>query len=199
VLAFVLRDRLNLKADVTSNFLTVTLHLFPTRLPKHLQRLLSVYTSSFFSLPIKRADGTELSFEDVVRQLDEDTISYGIGIGSSISEDLQISFRIEKAKYDKAIAFARDLLFHSVFATERLIVTASKNVQSLPSEKREGNDVASSASRLLIDDEKKSLNAAMGLLFRSEHDVKLAQRLKDEPQAVVKELEELRAKRELLA
>jgi Zn-dependent M16 (insulinase) family peptidase len=130
----------------------------------------------------------------VVRRLDEDTLSYGIDIGGSVSEDLSFAFRIEKSKYAQAIAFARDLLFHSVFDVERLVVAASKNVQGLPAEKREGNDVAASAAQMLITDERKSINATMGLLYRSEHDVKVLQMLKEEPEAVVRDLEELRTR-----
>lgn len=80
-----------------------------------------MYLSSFFSLPITRADGTKLSHEDVIKQLDNDTVAYDIslGVGGYFSELLRIGLKVETAQYATAIAWIRDLLYSSYFDIER--------------------------------------------------------------------------------
>lgn len=109
--------------DINSNFIEININLFApssaAALPAHLRALLPIYLDSFFSLPITRADGTELSFDEVVRALDAETLSYSIDIRSPLQEGLSLRIKVAKDKYPIAIAWARDLLFGSRFAIER--------------------------------------------------------------------------------
>lgn len=151
-----------------------------------------LYMSSFFSLPVKRSNGQHLSFEQVVKALDEETIEYDTNIGGTTFEDFEISFRVKKTNYEAAIAWLYDLLHNSVFDVERLAITMAKNLQSLPSEKREGSTVASSALLRLTTDSEKSLRIHTDLLNRNSSEPQLSERLKENPQQVVVDLEDLR-------
>jgi hypothetical protein len=84
-------------------------------------RYIPVYLSSFFSLPVTRADGIRLSHEDVVKQLDNDTVAYGItlGLGGYFSEMLRPSLKVETAQYATGIAWLRDLLYSAHFDLDR--------------------------------------------------------------------------------
>ena len=175
-------------------------------MPAHLVPLITLYLSSFFSLPVMR-DGKRVAFEDAIKQLDLDTISYGIRFGST-PEDLTISVQVHKSKYAIAVGWLRDLLHSSVFDPSRCVrcgpcladrirlkVVASKAVQSLPAEKRDGDEVATCAEYLLTSDDSKSVQLGENLLKRIETEPVLLGRLSSEPKAVVAELEELRSHR----
>jgi hypothetical protein len=70
---------------------------------------------------VKRQSGEHLSHEEVVDQLDEQTVSYevGLGISARFPETLRITIRVEVAKYELAVAWLRDLLHGSKFTKER--------------------------------------------------------------------------------
>lgn len=82
---------------------------------------MSAYLSSFFSLPVQRQSGIRLSHEEVINQLDNETVSYetGLGISGSFSETFRISIKVETAQYENAIAWLKDLVYGAEFNEER--------------------------------------------------------------------------------
>lgn len=80
---------------------------------------MTLYTSSFHSLPLIETDGTRVPYDEVVKLLDTETVDYGIAFGSALTEQLEISIKVEKDKYKQAIVWLRKLLFASEFSTER--------------------------------------------------------------------------------
>lgn len=108
--------------DINSNFIEISIILFPSpSAPSSVLALLPIYIDSFFSLPVTRADGTQLSFEDVVTKLDEETLSYSIDIGSPLQEGLTLKIKVAKEKYKEAVAWLRDLLLGSTFSVDRFV------------------------------------------------------------------------------
>ena len=87
-------------------------------------RYIQPYIGSFFSLPVKRRSGERLSHEEVVDQLDEQTVFYDVdpGISGMFAETLQVTIRVELAKYELAVAWLRDLLYGSEFTKERSVL-----------------------------------------------------------------------------
>lgn len=85
------------------------------------RRYVFIYLSSFFSLPVKRANGEYLTHEQVVNKLDNDTVQYDAGLGNSsrFTELLHVTIRVRTAEYEIAIAWLKDLLYGSVFDKER--------------------------------------------------------------------------------
>lgn len=175
---------------VQSNFIEVSIFLEAANLPAK-RELLNLYMNTFHSLPIER-DGRTLPFEEVVKLLDTETVDYDISFGSGLSEQIEVSIRVEKDKYTTAISWLRDLLFGSQFDESRLKIVAKKLAQNLPSEKREGLSVATGVFRELTQDAGASAGLAMGLIARLKSSPAIVERLKAEPQAVVKDMEELR-------
>lgn len=82
--------------------------------------------------------------------------------------------------------------------TCRLEVTIAKLVQELPQRKRDGDTVARAVSDSLLFEESKSTAASNGLLRQLEFLPELAAKLKEDPDSVVKDLEEFRAIRQSL-
>lgn len=101
---------------VQTNFVHLTLILGTESVPVHLRPLLSVYLENFFNSPVLR-NGKRLEFEHVIMDLEKDTISYGIEPGSRLGnpEVLTIQFQVEAEKYETAIQWLKDLLFHGIF------------------------------------------------------------------------------------
>jgi hypothetical protein len=86
-------------------------------------RYIQTYINSFFSLPVKRQSGERLSHEEVVDQLDDQTVSYDVtlGVSGKFAETLRVSIRVEVAKYELAVAWLKDLLYGSEFTKERSV------------------------------------------------------------------------------
>jgi hypothetical protein len=72
---------------------------------------------------VKRQSGEHLSHEEVVDQLDDQTVSYEVSLGTSggFAETLRVTIRVEVAKYELAVAWLRDLLYGSKFTKERSV------------------------------------------------------------------------------
>merc|ERR1719359_393981 len=106
---------------VQSNFIEVCIYFDAAALPVS-RELLPVYLESLFSLPLTKADGTKVPYEEVVAQLDTETVDYGVHFGSGLSEQIEVNIKVEKDKYHTAIRWLRDLLFHTELDVARLRV-----------------------------------------------------------------------------
>ena len=102
--------------NVTSNFVGIILLISTESIPVERRALLAVYLENFFNTPVMR-DGVRIEFEQVVAELEKDTVGYGIGLASWMDapENITISFRIEPEKYEVAIKWLRELMWDSVF------------------------------------------------------------------------------------
>ncbi|KAL8292284.1 hypothetical protein RQP46_001750 [Phenoliferia psychrophenolica] len=153
---------------IQSNFIEISIVLFAG--PESDRALVPLYLDTFFSLPVTRADGTKLAFEEVVAKLDAETLSYSIDINSPLQEGVTLRIKVSK---------------------EKLKIATTKAIQNLPSEKRSGSDVAYSTYRQIIT-EPKSTNLSMNLLNRADFLPAFRARLDDEPDVVVAEFEAFR-------
>jgi Zn-dependent M16 (insulinase) family peptidase len=81
------------------------------------------YISAFFSLPVVRHNGVRLTHEEVVNELDDDTVKYKakLGISGYFTNTFRVTIKVEKARYETAVAWLRDLLYGSVFDKERCV------------------------------------------------------------------------------
>lgn len=101
---------------IQSNFIHLSLILGTESVPILLRPLLSIYLENFFSSPVLR-NGKRVEFEQIVMDLEKDSVGYGIESGSNLgnSEILVIRFQAEAEKYDTAIRWIKDLLFNGIF------------------------------------------------------------------------------------
>ena len=76
---------------------------------------------------MKRQSGECLSHEEVVDQLDDQTVFHEVNVGNSggFTETLRVTIRVEVAKYELAVAWLRDLLYGSEFTKERYVLFPS--------------------------------------------------------------------------
>lgn len=178
---------------IKSNFITIFISLSPPDLPAELFPLLPTYINSFFSLPVNRKDGSRLAYDEVVHQLDTQTVEYDINLGYPISQTLEIYMKVEKSKYPTAVSWLGDLLWRSEFDVDRLRINTTKTLQTIPSRKREGSDV----SAALYDEMTYSADLApmtSNNLFKQESTLPLVlEKLKSDPESLVKQMEQLRS------
>ncbi|KAI0788552.1 Metalloenzyme, LuxS/M16 peptidase-like protein [Abortiporus biennis] len=178
---------------VHSDFVTVEAFISLADLPNDIRPLLSIYLSSFFSLPVTTSTGEVLSHEEVVNRLDKDTVGYevNLGLGNAFSDSLHVTIKVELDAYESAVAWLRDLLYGSQFDVDRLQVNVAKIQQSLPELRRDGSTVlASVASNALYDET--STSRAGGILPQLDAIPKFAKQLQDSPEEAVKVFEEIR-------
>ncbi|KAF8271486.1 Metalloenzyme, LuxS/M16 peptidase-like protein [Lactarius quietus] len=178
---------------VKSDFVSVHAYLSLSKLPSHLRPYIHTYRYSFFSLPVKRQSGERLSHEEVVDQLDDQTVSYEVDLGVSgrFAETLRVTIRVEVAKYELAVAWLRDLLYGSEFAKERLQITVAQMQQALPGLKRDGSNVLSSVSSELLY-AANSTTRASWVLIQSDFIPTLAEKIQSSPEEVSKSFEDIR-------
>ncbi|THH28068.1 hypothetical protein EUX98_g6115 [Antrodiella citrinella] len=178
---------------VQSDFVSVHAYFSLAKLPDRLRPLISTYLSSLFSLPVTRSNGEHLTHEEVVNQLDNDTVSYevSLGVNGAFAETLRVTIKVEVSNYESAVAWLKDLVYGSEFTKDRLQVTVAKILQSLPELKRDGSTVLSSVSASLLSSEQ-STSRAGGVLPQAEFIPKLAAQLQEFPEEAVKDLQEIR-------
>lgn len=89
---------------IPSSFVRLEVILNTHSIPVEIRPLLNIYISSFFELPVQR-NGQRTEFEEIVKQLEKDTIDYSIesatGLGNP--ELLRIRMKVEPDKYETAI------------------------------------------------------------------------------------------------
>jgi Zn-dependent M16 (insulinase) family peptidase len=104
---------------IPSNFVHCNITVSTAGVAQELKPLLAVYLLNFFNTPILR-DGSKIEFEQVVMELEKDTVVYDIDTGSSVgnAEILYIRMVVEAEKYKTAIQWICDMMFSSVFDEE---------------------------------------------------------------------------------
>ncbi|KAK4688517.1 presequence protease, partial [Tremellales sp. Uapishka_1] len=150
--------------------------------------------SAFFSLGVQRADGTVLSHEEVVNQLNDFTVSQSVSwdVRGSFAELFGVGLKVEKAQYEEAVAWIRDLVSGSIFSKDRLSVIVAQQFQELPQQKRSGSSIARAYVNDLAFDRKKSPSEACSLLNLLEFLPVVKDLLESDPDEVIRRMEAAR-------
>ncbi|EDO00209.1 hypothetical protein SS1G_03069 [Sclerotinia sclerotiorum 1980 UF-70] len=177
---------------VPTNFVHLSLHFGTSEIPLEHRPLLSLFIDNFFDTPILR-DGKRVEFEQVVTELEHDTIKYEMRGGSSLgdAEGLMIQFRVEREKYETAIEWIRTMMFDSIFDASRLSTAVTKILADIPDNKRDGNNMLYTADGILHMSNESSMKARTTLV-KSVYMKRLKKLLKKEPETVIGWLESLR-------
>ena len=101
---------------IPSSFVHINLLINTEPIPISLRPLLSIYLENFFSTPIQR-NGQRVEFEQVVMELEKDTVGYSIGSATDLgnAEVLRVLFQVEASKYETAIEWLKTMLWKSIF------------------------------------------------------------------------------------
>ncbi|KAF2222164.1 putative zinc metalloprotease [Elsinoe ampelina] len=174
---------------IPSKFVRMKLVMSTGPVPTHLKPLISLYIYNFFATPIMR-DGKKISFEDVVMELERDTVGFAMNYGPSHSELLQVTFEVEQDKYATAIKWIRTMLYDFVFDEERLLASLTKILADIPDEKRSGSSM-NSATEYMVEYKRDSIVRATSTLVKAKYLRRIKAKMLKEPQEVIKQLNEL--------
>ncbi|KEF50841.1 uncharacterized protein A1O9_13105, partial [Exophiala aquamarina CBS 119918] len=177
---------------IPSNFARVELMVSTENLPDELRPLLSVYMESFFGLPLRRGKDI-IRFEDVILELERDTVSYAIDLAIKLGnvEGLHISFHVEIEKYNVAIRWLSEFLYHAVFDEERLKAINTRLLADVPDAKRSGDGMLT-AVHFMTHLARKSIRRARSPLVKALYLKCIKRLLETDPDEVVRRLEQLR-------
>lgn len=178
--------------DVPSNFVHLTVLLGTSEVAVEHLPLLPLFLDNFFNTPIMR-DGTRVDFEQVVTELEQDTIGYSIMSGGRAGnpEGIAICFQIEPEKYAAAINWLSVLMFDSQFDEVRLKASLTKLIADVPEAKRSGNQMMGAVD-VMIHLEQRSSVRAQNTLVKAVYLKRLKKMLEKEPKTVISWLEALR-------
>lgn len=176
---------------IRSNFAYITILIGTESVPVHLRPLLSIYVENFFAAPMLR-DGKKIEFEQIIMELERDTVGYSMQSGQRLgnSETLSVQLQVEVEKYKAAIQWIRDLMFSSIFDLERIKTTVSRLLAEIPDEKRDGSDMANSVDEMLITTQA-AISRARGTLVRAVYLKRVKHLLEREPETIIDQLKEI--------
>jgi Zn-dependent M16 (insulinase) family peptidase len=179
--------------DMQSNFAYITLVLGTEAIPVPVRPLLAIYIEIFFSMPMSWK-GTKISFEQVITELERDTVGYEIksGAGLGNSETITIKLQVEAEKYQTAIQWLRRLMWSSVFDLERIKATTTRLLADIPEHKRDGESMVTSIE-LMIGTAHSSTARACDTLVKAVYLKWINGLLEKEPQTVIDQLKEVNA------
>lgn len=178
---------------IESNFAHIVLVLGTEVVPIQQRPLLAIYMENFFSAPMLRA-GKVIAFEQVLMELERDTVGYDMESGSKVgnSETLAIRMEVEIEKYETAIRWLKDLMSRSIFDVERIKATTARLLADIPDEKRDGSNMASSVE-LMIGTTPSSAARACNTLIKAAYLKRVKHILAEDPQVILNQLKDINA------
>ncbi|KAJ5610458.1 hypothetical protein N7510_007177 [Penicillium lagena] len=177
---------------ISSSFVQLSVLISAKSVPVQLRPLLAVYTEAFFSIPVQR-DGKTIDFEEVIVELERDTVGYGMEGARSLgnSEMLRVSFQVELEKYNTAIAWIQELCWNSIFDVERLRAITTRLLADVPDSKRSGDDMLA-AVHVMVHYGEESIVRARSTLVKARYLKRVKRLLAEQPDSIVSRMEEIR-------
>ena len=177
---------------VQSNFVQIVMVLGTEVVPVPLRPLLAIYMDNFFNTPMIR-NGKKIGFEQMIMELERDTVDYGMESGQAIGnpETITIKLQVEVEKYQTAIQWLRDLIFSSIFDIERIRSITTRLLAEVPDEKRGGEDMCY-AAELMIGTAPSSITRACSTLVGAVQLKRVKLLLKRNPDVILDNLEDIR-------
>lgn len=178
--------------SVPTNFVHITLHIGTSDIPLKYKPLMPLFSDNFFNTPIIR-DGKRIDFEQVVMELEKDTIEYGMSSGSRLgdTESITLSMQVEPEKYATAVQWFKTMMFDAVFDVTRLKASISKQLADIPEAKRDGRTMATEVE-MAIHNDPSAMLVAKRTLVKAVYLKRLKKLLEKEPETVVSWFEEVR-------
>ncbi|KAK3067099.1 hypothetical protein LTR53_016236, partial [Teratosphaeriaceae sp. CCFEE 6253] len=168
---------------IQSNFVRISLSMCTTSIPTELKPLLTLYLMNFFTTPVLRG-AKRIEFEDVVLDLEKETVSYQASNERGNSDMICIHFQAEVERYESIIAWLKTMLFEAVHEPARLQASLTKILADIPDEKREADGMASSVL-LMVQQQPGSAVRAQSTLSKALYLRRTRKMLKDDEAAVV--------------
>ncbi|XP_069943754.1 uncharacterized protein C05D11.1 isoform X1 [Cherax quadricarinatus] len=186
--------------DLHSNFVEIIAVLDTSTVPAELRPYLTLLLDLLFESPILR-EGSIIPYEDIVRELSADTLFRDSTLGLSLNirqfscgsycTNAALILKVEMPKYERGVQWMHEILFKSQFSAHRVKVKATKLINSIGENKRNGPKVL----QLMFHDVvfRNDSNQNQQNILRQEKFLNsLLNRLNTEETQVLEELEQVR-------
>ncbi|KAH3680744.1 hypothetical protein WICMUC_000178 [Wickerhamomyces mucosus] len=127
-----------------SEFISIDIILSSAEISQNLLPYFELY-SEIFTFPLE-IDGQIIPFEQVIKDIQNDTISTSLynGFDHQFNELISAKIQVKKENYIKAINWFKKIFYFTKFDKSRVKVTIEKIINGLPSLKRSGSSALSS-------------------------------------------------------
>lgn len=136
-----------------SGFVYLAALMDTSNVPMELRPYLPLLLETVLESPINR-NGEMISYEDVIAQLQDDTVSAGKQLGlcgldsgrfqcGIYAHTASIILQLEPAKFERGVVWLRELLYQTQFTVERLKIIAAKIINEVAHAKRSGGSMVS--------------------------------------------------------
>ncbi|KAF2480705.1 Metalloenzyme, LuxS/M16 peptidase-like protein [Neohortaea acidophila] len=174
---------------IPSNFVRIKLDMCTAAIPLRLKPLISLYMMNLFTTPVYK-DGKRMEFEEVVLELERETVAYGVDSESANYEMLSIALEVEPESYERIIGWLRILLFDAIHDAERLYSSLTKLLADIPDEKRSGDSMVYQVTSMIQYKPESSVRAR-STLAKAVYLRRIRKLLKADPKAAIAQLDEL--------
>ena len=187
-------------SHIESTFVEFNIFLDTQNLDAKLRPYLGLYLDLMFSLPIEHGDVT-FNHEQVVKGLNEDTVSYWNEIGLNSRGNFAVGqfgqyviahIKVERAKYARGIWWISQVLLHGKFTSDRVNISVNKLLNDLPNHKREGMKMCRDVLSSNMYDSNKSNHATCSVSKQQKFLASLASADVKNMDDVLKDLDALR-------
>ncbi|GFS72170.1 uncharacterized protein C05D11.1 [Nephila pilipes] len=179
---------------INTNFVRIYVLMDSSHLSQELRMYLPLFVDLLDESSIMR-DGVIVPYQDIVKQLAEDTIAITANLGLNYSrffcgkyaQVISLELMVEEEKYTKSVDWIREILYQIVFEPARIKSSINKMYADLATLKRKGNSVLKTIIKnLLFVPESNHWTANM--LRQSQFLSKLLKTLESNPNEVVEKL-----------
>lgn len=146
--------------NTETNFVNIQLLFSTYEIDTELLPLLSVF-QTLTSLPVENDDGSLTPYEEVVKELKRDCVSYSFSnsFGGAYEELLNLKIIVKAKEYNNSIKWFNKLMFKTKFTKDRVLVSLKKIIKSLPEVKRSGTSMLRSLVNRKMFTERSYLNS----------------------------------------
>ena len=143
---------------IPSNFVRIHLVFGADAVPTELKPLISLYMMNVLTTPVNR-DGKRIEFEDLVLDLERETVAYGVDTENANPELLAMGWQTEPENYERIIGWLRTVLLDAIHDPERMFASLTKLLADIPDEKRAGDSMVNAVSTMIKYEQQSNIRA----------------------------------------
>jgi len=184
---------------ISSEFVSINVSLDTGNLSSDLRKYIELYLEVIFDSPLNK-NGVIIPHEEVVYQLDDQSVDHSNGCGQSggnftvgsFGQLMWLNLKFERKEFESCVQWMSDVLWRSIFATERLKISAKKLISDVARTKRSPNYISRSGLHFLNFKPERSNHIETNSIKQHKFLTSIVGRLDSDPESVISELNEFR-------
>ena len=178
--------------NIDTEFVRIFIFLDTSDIKVEDQKYLSLLTNVWLECPLKTSNGTQVSFEEVMKQRERDSITFNNCIGETQSQFMRFVVTLEVNKYENVVTHLQSALFDVTFTSEKINNQISRLLNGITSAKQDSETILNALYNNIYFNNQTYLHAASFL--RQERFLTKAQNeFATKPEALIQKLEQLKS------